>query len=270
MSEELINNTEVMDEPVSKAEDDWSDVDTSDITPEQDEAEETDEQEAEGEPAKADQQKQETPDEPKAPDVIKVTLNGKLTELPIKEAEQLIGRGQAWKELAQERDALAKKAKEAEVSNEFVSELARASGLSVAEFIRLSKMKVYTDAGYSEADARQKLADDEARAKDRADAERLRAQERAQEEAKQKREADIREFAQEFPTVSPDSIPKAVWDKVQNGMSLVNAWLKHELDRQRTENAQLKQRKTNAEISPGSVASQGTQKKDPFLEGWDS
>lgn len=269
MSEEIINDTEVMDNPVA-TDDDWSDVDLSDVKPDADGSDEDAPDDTEPSDKGADQPEPPPVTEPKAPDTITVTLNGKPETLSIKDAEQLIGRGQAWKELAKERDALAAKVKDAEVASNYLSELAKASGLSVAEFVRQSKIQSYINTGMDEASAKAAVARDEAVAKDRADAEAYRAQIKAQADAEAKMQQDIADFARAYPDLNPKDIPQSVWADVQAGMSPVSAWVKHENAALKAELAQLKQKKVNADVSTGSVASIGNKpKKDPFLEGFD-
>lgn len=102
------------------------------------------------------------------------------------------------------------------------------------------------------------------------------AQNKAAEE-KQRRSADIADFAKRYPDVKAQDIPREVWDAVNKGQSLSSAYATYETKALRerikaleAEKLALQQNEKNKERTAGSRATAGNKQiADPFDEGWD-
>jgi hypothetical protein len=91
-------------------------------------------------------------------------------------------------------------------------------------------------------------------------------QTRQQQERQQK---DFQAFFEAYPDIKPNQIPAEVWQEVQNGKSLVDAYAKHENTQLKTKlaeyEAKFKAQETNnanASSSPGSVTGNGENPAD--------
>lgn len=91
-------------------------------------------------------------------------------------------------------------------------------------------------------------------------------QARQQQERQQK---DYQAFVEAYPDVKPDQIPPEVWQEVQSGKSLVDAYAKHENSTLKTKLAELEAKfkaqetnQSNASSSPGSVTGNGDNPAD--------
>lgn len=98
-----------------------------------------------------------------------------------------------------------------------------------------------------------------------------RQQEESQAQAKQ--QEDYKLFLETFPDTEPKDIPQTVWDEVNKGRSLVDAFTRHEnksLKEQLktlTEKKEIEQKNAeNAESSTGSVTGQGNVNVDHITE----
>lgn len=94
--------------------------------------------------------------------------------------------------------------------------------------------------------------------------------------AQERQQRDIREFCQRYPNVDAKTIPASVWQDVQRGDTLVNAYGRYEMQQLQAENQRLQQQlavkaqnENNKQKSLGSMQS-GTAdlKADPFMEGF--
>lgn len=96
-------------------------------------------------------------------------------------------------------------------------------------------------------------------------------------EEKQRRSADIADFAKRYPDVKAQDIPREVWDAVNKGQSLSSAYATYETKALRerikaleAEKLALQQNEKNKERTAGSRATAGNKQiADPFDEGWD-
>lgn len=88
--------------------------------------------------------------------------------------------------------------------------------------------------------------------------------------AEAKRQDEFIAFAQEYPDVKPETIPKEVWEEFNKGKSLVGAYSRYENKQLREKLDAMEQNNKNRERSTGSRDSAGTGKqKDAFDLGWD-
>lgn len=89
--------------------------------------------------------------------------------------------------------------------------------------------------------------------------------------AEEKRRQDFLAFSKTHPEVKAQDIPAEVWQRVQDGMSLSDAYGLHELKALREENTRLKneatvrrQKEKNAARSTGSMSTSGKEPKPKF------
>lgn len=89
--------------------------------------------------------------------------------------------------------------------------------------------------------------------------------------AEEKRRKDFLAFSKAHPEVKAQDIPAEVWQRVQDGMSLADAYGLHELKGLREENTRLKneasvrkQKEKNAARSTGSMSTSGKEAKPKF------
>lgn len=98
--------------------------------------------------------------------------------------------------------------------------------------------------------------------------------ERKAAEQKQKEEQRDRPWVDFFvnhPEISPDKVPHEVLDGVNAGLSPNEAWLSYQLKQKEIELQQTKKTQTNKQKAIGSLGGEvSDEKKDPFLEGFDS
>lgn len=81
--------------------------------------------------------------------------------------------------------------------------------------------------------------------------------EKQQQELQTKQQMDFQNFLEAYPDVKPDSIPVNVWQEVEQGKSLVDAYMKHE-NRLLKQKLNIEQKnQENAGASIGSIKSDG-------------
>lgn len=90
-------------------------------------------------------------------------------------------------------------------------------------------------------------------------------QEQETEAAKQRREGFL-QFAREYPKVDVKTIPKEVWEKVNAGGNLADAYARYENRALREENEKLKQNQSNREKTTGSRQTAGAPSKDAAFD----
>jgi hypothetical protein len=80
---------------------------------------------------------------------------------------------------------------------------------------------------------------------------------------------------QEYPDVKPDGIPQEVWDEVNKGQTLINAYrayenkqLKAKLEKEKAEAKRRTQEEKNKARSTGSQSSAGKRDMDAFDAAW--
>ena len=88
------------------------------------------------------------------------------------------------------------------------------------------------------------------------------------EEAERKKEEDQKqylEFLDEYPEIKYDTIPQEVWDMVNAGKHLVDAYARHELQQLKKGIKIAEQNKKNAKVSTGSTKSDGATSKGDYI-----
>ncbi len=182
-------------------------------------------------------------------------------------------------------DRIREKYDEAKPILAMFSDYAKKANMSVADYARSIRLAAKKAEGMTDEQAQKVIELEDREAAVRAAEAEQRETTQAQEAGAAKVQKDITAFAEAFPEVyakaqtDPNAIPKAVWEAVNGGKSLVAAYAAHvkaEADREvKAAQAREKAGKLNAKNaarSTGPVNSAGgdAKSKDPFLEGWDS
>lgn len=270
-----------MDENVNQVpefeDDDWGDIDLSDIlddTPPTAEAESPADQ---PEPEAA-----ETPDsQPDAqqntqPEADQSFTLKHLDETRTVNRDEVIALAQKGMDYDRIRAKLDERQtaadKEASEALTFLQDMAKESGMSVEEFMDSAVAVRRSKADKSDYDAVLAQVKMERREKALNAREEKLNQEKQQEDAKaqaaQRRQADVQNFLQRFPGVRADTIPKEVWAEVAKGLTLTEAYAIHENTRLQNELEAERQNHKNAARSAGSRATAGKQERDAFDALW--
>lgn len=104
---------------------------------------------------------------------------------------------------------------------------------------------------------------------------RQRAEEARMAEARQRRDWEIQEFLRDYPEWKGTEFPPDVWNAVRGGESLLSAYrgyeihqLKRQLEQREQQERQRRQRENNKKAAAGSMATRGSKAYDLFDELW--
>lgn len=91
-----------------------------------------------------------------------------------------------------------------------------------------------------------------------------------EQQATERREREVKEFIETYPTVDPKTMPQAVWESVAKGQSLLTAYQSHKIKELEAAQAAEKQNKENRAKATPSQASAGNKstKADPYEADW--
>ena len=229
-------------------------------------------------------------EEPANSDVFTLKHMGSEVQLDLKREEdrkrgsELMQMGMDYGRVKGQRDEFRKQVDELrqyQTENaelvDFIKDLARQSGISAEQLIDEIRVNQYAKRNnVSQELDRERVAREKLERKLQAQ-EAKKPQKLTPEEAeKQRRDKDIREFFQAFPNVKPNEIDKSVWDGVQSGKSLKEAYQDFLYRQEKAENerlrAQLEAQRKNTENREKTIGSQkaGSQEdgKDKFLEAF--
>lgn len=259
---------------VFEQDDDWGNIDFSDVAEETAPAEETAAEEA----PEADQPTEQQAEEPAAEQTPAQAQTAEADQsFTLKHLDEVrtVGRDEviALAQKGMDYDRIRQRADEDAEVVQFLKELAEKNGMSVNDFI---------DRATAAARAQQNGGDIEAVLQqvklERRERELQKREERLNESAQQQtrqsqadaqRAADIQRFRAAFPDVAPDSIPNEVWQDVAKGSTLTEAYSRWDNKRLREELEVARKNKTNAERSTGSRQSAGAaDKQDEFDKLW--
>lgn len=276
----------------SAMEDDWDDIDFSDVRDEDDEGAEQEETPAETEPEtpEADQQKeqegeeqQEEPpaaDEPTKETTFDLKYMGEIKTVDRDEVITLAQKGLNYDKILHERDEANGEVSRLKEYESFLDDLAKTAGKTVSDLMDDTRAEVLVaKEGLDKSVALQRVKLDRDRKAFEAEKSRRDADKKAKEAEEKKQSQDIMNFVREFPGVQPQDIPKEVWEKVhKEGMSLVSAYsaydnkkLRQEIQEWKSKYETAEQNAKNKERSTGSQVSAGvgsTKKKDPIDDDW--
>jgi len=227
----------------------------------------------------ADQPVEQTPaqEQPKAdqPELFTLKNRDETRQVTRNELVAMAQKGWDYDNLRQERDQLRQYRSEAEPALELVKSYAARNGMELGAYLDFCRKQELMAGGMSEADDSQKLGME----KERADRDRRQAEIRAKEEAQtsavraaqkqaEARQKDIETFFRVYPGVDPKSIPKEVWEAVQKGDTLTNAYTMHENRRLTAELAAERQNKANLAKTPGSLSGNSVTEADEIDRIW--
>lgn len=185
-------------------------------------------------------------------------------------------------------DSLSRAYEEARPMAELIAEFAGRAGLTPAQYMANLRTQMHQARGMSQEQARQAVELEDRERAVRA-AEEQRQRERAQLQARQSREAamearrqqEVREFSRVFPDAARNfkDIPPAVWQGVQQGLSLVAAYAMYQQgEAVKAAQAQEQAKQVAAQNASNAAKSAGSQRsagdnfsgKDPFLEAFEN
>lgn len=269
--------------------DSWDDIDLSDLTDEGEVSEETEteveEPVAEGESTEEPEASQPTEDEVRSEDSFTLKYMGEEKSVTREEIVDLAEKGMNYdrvkgqleearnslKEYEQTRTDLAKRNEQVQ----WLEELAKEQGQTLDELIESTQAQVMSKkTGKSLEVCRGIVANQ--RLERELKAQQAKLAETGDKNAK--RDEDIAAFMKAYPefnSKNPDAIPQEVWDAVNQGESLLNAYrayevkeLRAQLEKQKAEAEKEKQKQLNKSRSTGSQKTKGTKQADPFDAMW--
>ena len=281
-------------ESTSAMEDDWDDIDLSDIqndeeereetpaeseeqTPEADQQTEEAEEKAEEEPAEADNDTaQESVEEQQTFDL---KFLGETKTVSKDEVVTLAQKGLNYDKVLGERDVVKQEVSRLQEYETFLKDLADMDGRTVDDLMDATRAEILAKKeGLDKSVALQRIKLDRDRKAFEAEKSKKEAEQKATEEAEKQRSNQFLQFAQEYPDVDPKDIPKEVWDKFKDGMPLTSAYSIYENKKLREEVKSWKdkaeaaeQNAKNKERSTGSQSTAGmgsAKKKDPIDLDW--
>lgn len=270
--------------------DDWDDIDLSDLSEESTEEESTAQEEA-----PADQPEQEAGEEKpetEAPaaaetqtDQFELKHLDETRTVNREEVITLAQKGMDYDRIREKYDA----AKDSIAwydanadSVKWLEELAREQGMSFTEMVDQTRAQIMANRTKQPLEVCRGIVANERKA---AELERKQkaleasaGQNDAEAAARDKMQADVREFAAAYPEQArdPNAIPKEVWDAVHKGEKLVSAYrawenkqLKAQLEAEKAEKAKLEQEQKNKARSTGSQKTTGRRSEmDAFDAAW--
>jgi hypothetical protein len=282
-------------ESTSAMEDDWDDIDLSDVTDDDTEGAEQEEThaETESELSEADQQteepgeaqKEEAPaaEEQAAEEPAEQTFDlkflGETKTVSKDEVIVLAQKGLNHDKVLRERDEARGEITRLKEYETFLKELAGPDGMSIEDLMDSTRAEVLAKKeGIDKAAALRQIKLDRREKAFEAKRSQEEAAKREAEEADRQRSQQFLKFHEEYPDVDPKDIPKEVWDKFRDGMPLITAYSAYENKKLREEVKSWKDKAETAEQnyknqqrSTGSQSTAGvgsTQKKDPIDLDW--
>lgn len=290
--EGVSENTAPVEPDTAEVDDDWGDIDFSDLevldadNNNNEEGEQNGEPEAnqqEGEPeadseegANDQEGQEEKPAEADQP-LVELKHLGNIVRVKPDELQALAQMGLDYQRIREDRDNARAEVSRLKELEAFLQELAAPNNMSVEDLIDNTRAQVIADRdGIDKQVALDRVRLDRERKAfeaQKGNADKL-DQEKKQEEAK--RQNNFLRFSQEYPDINPTDIPKEVWDSFAKGEDLVSAYAKYEAKTLRAEVASMKEKLETAEKnaenkkrSTGSQTSAGASSEmDDFDRAW--
>lgn len=268
---------EIMDADIDA---EWDDAEGTPETPVT--SEPAPKEETPAEPEKAPESAPEEPEKAEAPELFTLKRMGETRQVNRDDLISMAQKGWDYDAVKQERDQLRQYRQEADPALELVKLYAKQNGMEVAQYLDWCHKQDFMRQGMTEQDAQNRVNMDKERAElDRRQAAitaQEQAQTSAQTQAAQRQErirADIASFNRAYPNVDPKSISKEVWDAVQQGESLTNAYtmsenkrLQAELAAKQQELDAERQNKANQAKTPGSLGGNVAAELDEIDRLW--
>lgn len=286
----------------SAMEDDWDDIDLSDVVDDENDGAEQEEPpvETETDTPEADQQTEEPgqeqqeetpkadtePAEEPAEQTFDLKFLGETKTVNRDEVITLAQKGLNYDKVLAERDTTKSELEQLggisllRDCKEFLEELAAESRMTVSDLMDSTRAEVLAKKeGLDNSVALQRIKLDRDRKAFEAEKARKEAERKAKNEAEEKQNRDILSFVQAYPEVQPQDIPKEVWDSVhRDGISLTAAYsafenkkLREEVKAWKSKAETAEQNYKNQQRSTGSQSTAGvgtTTKKDPIDLDW--
>ena len=277
---------------------DWSDIDTSNLTDESDEnepEEETEADEAEADQPEAGEAEEETEEDPEekseeakeeeqkeSDQTFELKHLDETRTVNREEVIQLAQKGMDYDRIRGKLDelrGLEAQASANELYAEFVKELADGAGISVEQMIDSTRARILVDKAKKQGQTLDmKAAMDQAK-QTREARNQLDQKTRELREAQTKQERfreEANRFRMLFPDVKAEEIPPEVWEDYDRGGNLADAWNKNQMQQLRSENETLrreldglKQEKKNEQRSTGSRKSAGASQRSKVDDAWE-
>lgn len=235
----------------------------------------------------AEQQEAPAVDQPAAepvagPELFTIKNRDETRQVTREELVAMAQKGWDYDTVRQERDQLRQYRDENRQAVEFLTGIARKNGMDVKGYLEEIQKRELMQTGMSEAEASRELQmrqREEQVRKGQAELEAQRQKENAAQQQSSEKEGRIRSdvagFLKAYPQVKPADIPKQVWDRVNQGETLVAAYAQHdaaqqkaEVDRLKAEVAALQQNKSNAQRTPGSLGGNSGTELDEIDRLW--
>lgn len=255
----------------------WDDITFDDLAdqPEEDVAETAEEAETEAEQTEEQQPEAEEPAEAETQaDQFELKHLDEVKSVGREEVIALAQKGMDYDRVRQKYDA-AKPAVEWYEKNsdtvKWLEEMAAEQNMSLAEMVDETRAEIMARKTNQSVAVCRGIVANERKAME------LEARQKAIEASDKNSRVDteVKEFLQAYPKVGPDGIPQDVWDEVNKGESLINAYrayenkqLKAELEEARAANERRAQEEKNKARSTGSQSTQGKKEIDPFDALW--
>ena len=269
----------------TEVEDSWDDIDLSDLADEGTAAEEdTAEEVEESESTEETEASQQTETEVRSEDSFTLKYMGEEKSVTREEIVPLAEKGMNYDKVKGQLEAARNDLREfeqvkADLSKrneqlQYLEELAKEQNMSLDELIENTQVQVMHRKTGKDMEVCRGIVANERRARE------LQAQQAtvtATKDQNAKRDADIAEFMKAYPELAsdPKNVPQGVWDAVNKGESLLNAYrayevkaLRAELEQQKAAAAEEKRKQENKSRSTGSQKTKGTKTADPFDALW--
>lgn len=200
--------------------------------------------------------------EPETPQMLHVKYMDEEKDISLNEAKTLAQKGMDY-------DRVRTKYDESKPIVEVITNLARKSNMTVADFTARLRLEAKKAEGFSEEDAARELSYEDRETAINQRESKVSAKNDAQVKQDKVRN-EIQNFVTEHPDVKANEIPQEVWNEVKAGKSLSSAYLKWENGQLAAKVKALETNKANTGKGTGSMKSAGKEtQKDPFSQGWD-
>ncbi|MBR6654361.1 MAG: hypothetical protein IKL27_06490 [Oscillospiraceae bacterium] len=269
----------------TEVEDSWDDIDLSDLAEDGEAAEEDAAEEVEeGEGTEETEASQQTDTGVRSEDSFTLKYMGEEKSVTREEIVDLAEKGMNYDKVKGQLEAARNDLKDyekvrADLSKrneqlQYLEEIAKDQNMSLDELIENTQVQVMQKRTGKDVEVCRGIVANERRARE------LQAQQAsvtAVKDQNAKRDADIAEFMKAYPELAsdPKNVPDEVWEAVNKGESLLNAYrayevkaLRAELEQQKAAAAEEKRKQENKSRSTGSQKTKGTKTVDPFDAIW--
>ncbi|AEY66606.1 hypothetical protein [Clostridium sp. BNL1100] len=218
---------------------------------------------------------QQSQDENKSVETIKVKFNKEEMDIPIDEATQYIQKGMNYDKILSQKEAL-EKSKEFEILD-YYAQMYGMTRQEYTDYLFRNKEEQalkneMNDVKSKSPEISDELAEEIALMKIERNKRELEEKKRAEEQKKQDETNKMySDFMAEYPDIKSEAIPQEVWDKVCQGQTLLSAYSRWENQQLKAKLQAKEQNEKTKKKSTGSVVGDANiDYKDDFLAGFDS